>query len=346
MNLWTVFLTGLFTGGLTCLAVQGGLLAATIAQREEEKLKAKAKGGNALPILSFLGAKLVAYTIFGFLLGWVGSLFQLSLSTQVILQFAIVIFMVGTALNILDVHPIFRYFIIQPPRFLTRLIRKQSKSGDVFTPALLGAFTVFIPCGTTQAMMALAIASGNPLYGAAILFAFVLGTSPVFFILGYFATKLGDALHQKFMKFAAYAIILLAVFNFNNTLALTGSSFTLDSIWKGFWCTVSFCDNSRVFATSAQTATGALVNEATINIETAGYSPNNLAVKAGSSVTLRLVNNGGGGCTQSFTIPKLGLQRVVPLGSSDTIQFTAPSKPTQLAFMCGMGMFRGVINVI
>ncbi len=53
-NLLVIFSTGLFTGGLTCLAVQGGLLATTIAQREEEKLKDKAKkGGNALPILAF-----------------------------------------------------------------------------------------------------------------------------------------------------------------------------------------------------------------------------------------------------------------------------------------------------
>jgi sulfite exporter TauE/SafE len=344
MNLWAIFTTGLFVGGLTCLAVQGGLLAATIAQREEEKLKTKAKGGNALPILSFLIAKLAAYSVLGFLLGWFGSLFQLSLGTRTILEFAIVIFMIGTALNILNVHPIFRYFVIQPPRFLTRLVRKQSKSKDIFAPALLGGFTVFIPCGTTQAMMALAIASGNPLYGAAILFAFVLGTSPIFFILGYFATKLGDALHQQFMKFAAYAIILLAVFNFNNTLALTGSSFTLENAWKGFWCTVSFCD-IPVDVSNAKAAFVA-VNEATINIEAAGYSPNNLAVKAGSSVTLRLVNNGGGGCTQSFTIPKLGIQKVVPLGSSDTVQFTAPNESGQLAFMCGMGMFRGMINVI
>lgn len=55
MNLWTIFLTGLFTGGLTCLAVQGGLLAATLAQREEERLKNQVeKSGNALPIISFL----------------------------------------------------------------------------------------------------------------------------------------------------------------------------------------------------------------------------------------------------------------------------------------------------
>ena len=340
------------------MAVQGGMLAATLAQRssfakaskdKEEELKKQVRGGNAIPILSFLIAKLIAYTVLGLLLGWFGSLFQLSLGTRIILEFAIVIFMIGTALNILNVHPIFRYLIIQPPRFLTRLVRKQSKSKDIFAPSLLGAFTVFIPCGTTQAMMALAVAAGNPLLGAAILFVYVLGTSPVFFILGYFATRLSDHLHQQFMKFAAYAIILLAVFNFNNTLALTGSSFTLDKIWTGFWCTVSFCDNSSVFALGNGRVAGAstqAVTDATINIEAASYNPNNITVKAGSPVTLRLVNNGGGGCTQSFTIPRLGIQKVVPLGASDTIQFTAPKEPQELAFMCGMGMFRGVINVI
>ncbi len=343
MNLWTIFTTGLFVGGLTCMAVQGGLLASTISQREEERLKEKLTKGSAIPILAFIFAKLTAYTILGFLLGWFGSFFQLSLDFRTILQFAVAIFMIGTALNILDVHPMFRYFVIQPPRFLTRLVRKQSKSKDIFAPALLGAFTVFIPCGTTQAMMALAIASGNPLYGAAILFAFVLGTSPVFFLLGYFATRLGDSLHQKFMKIAAYAIILLAVFNINNAMALTGSNLTLDNIWKNFYCTFTFCDKN--FVANAQAAALA-VNEATISIEAAGYNPNNFTVKAGSQVTLNLVNNGGGGCTQSFTIPKLRIQKIVPIGSSDTIQFTAPSVSGELAFMCGMGMFRGVINII
>src|SRR3989344_8995695 len=104
MNLWAIFLTGLFAGALTCLAVQGGLLATSIAQREEEKLKDKTKRtGNALPILSFLIAKLGAYTILGFLLGWFGSIFQLSLTANVVLQLAVGIFMVGTALNLLNI---------------------------------------------------------------------------------------------------------------------------------------------------------------------------------------------------------------------------------------------------
>ncbi len=343
MNLLTIFLTGLFTGGLTCLAVQGGLLASTIAQREQNKLAGEVKKNrNALPILSFLVAKLVAYAIFGFILGWLGSLFQLSLQARVILQFAVVVFMVGTALNLLNVHPIFRYFVLTPPRFLTRLVRRQSKSQDVFAPALLGAFTVFIPCGTTQAMMALAIASGSPFLGAAILFTFVLGTSPLFFVLGYLATRLGEALQQKFMKVAALALILLAVYNFDGAIALTGSPLTLSNIAKNVTC--GFCATSILSAADENTSSP--VSETTVNILASGYNPNSFTVRAGSSVKLNLVNKGGGGCTQSFTIPTLRIQEVVPLGKSKTIAFKVPDQPGNLPFMCGMGMFRGNMTII
>jgi sulfite exporter TauE/SafE len=339
-NLITVFFTGLITGGLTCMAVQGGLLAATLAQREEEKLKNNLKkGGNALPILSFLLAKLIAYTILGFLLGQLGSFFTLSITAKVIMQIGVVVFMLGTAFSILNIHPIFRYFIIQPPKFLTRLVRKQSKSQDMFAPAALGAFTVFIPCGTTQAMMALAIASGNPLSGAAILFAFVLGTSPLFFILGFFATKLGDVLEKEFMKIAAITLIILSVFNLNNAIALTGSRFTLENFGKNIYCTLWFCNASS-------NTNNDPVSETTITITSLSYVPNVINVKKGTDVTLHLVNKDGASCIQAFTIPSLGIQKLIPPGSSDTIKFTAPNRIGQIPFMCSMGMFRGVINVI
>src|SRR3972149_1246268 len=169
-TLWLIFTTGLITGGITCMAVQGGLLATTLAQRQA--LVGSEGNSRTLPVLSFLAAKLLAYTILGALLGWLGSFFQLSVALQAFLLAAVAVFMVGTALNMLGVHPIFRYFVIAPPRFVTRIIRSRAKSADSFAPALLGLFTIFIPCGTTQAMMALAIGSGNPLYGAVILSAF------------------------------------------------------------------------------------------------------------------------------------------------------------------------------
>lgn len=340
-NLITIFFTGLITGGLTCMAVQGGLLAATLAQREEERLKNNLqKGGNAIPILSFLIAKLTAYTLLGFLLGGLGSFFQLSIITRNILQIAVAIFMIGTALNILNVHPIFRYFVIQPPKFLTRFVRNKSKSQDVFAPAILGAFTIFIPCGTTQAMMALAIASGSPLLGAAILFAFILGTSPVFFILGYFATRLGEVFQQKFMKLAAFAIILLALFNLNNSLAIAGVNIDIVKPLSSVYCLFAVCNGSG--GNVAQAAN----NNVSIDIESSGYYPNSITIKAGLPVTINLKNTGGSGCVQAFTIPSLGIQKIIPVGSSDTISFTAPKSPGQIPFMCSMGMYRGVINVI
>jgi sulfite exporter TauE/SafE len=344
INLITIFTTGLFVGGLTCLAVQGGLLTATLAQREEERLresfgKAQDENGKALPILAFLVAKLIAYTILGGLLGWLGSLLQLSLQVQLILQFAVIIFMIGTAFNLLNVHPIFRYFVIQPPRFLAKLVRKQSKRGDMFAPALLGAFTVFIPCGTTQAMMALAIASGSVLSGAIIMFAFILGTSPLFFILGYLTMKLGDVLHKQFMRVAAVAIILLAIFNLDATLHLAGANYTPSKILKNGFCFISYCDESGGINSGP-------VTEQTISINSAGYSPSQFTVKAGSEVRINLVNEDGFGCMQAFTIPSLNLQKIVGPGKTESFTFKAPKEPGDIAFMCSMGMYSGVIRVI
>ena len=341
LNLWTIFLTGLLTGGLSCLAVQGGLLATSIAQREEEKMLQKnEKSGNALPIIIFLAAKLTAYTIFGFLLGWFGSLFELSLTLKILMQFTVVIFMLGTALNILNIHPVFRYFVIQSPKFLTKVVRRQSKSSSLFAPAILGSFTVLIPCGTTQAMMALAIGSANPLVGAAILFSFVLGTSSLFFILGYFATKLSETLHQKFMKIAAYSLIILALFNLNGAVALTGSNLTFTNMIKGLWCTISICD------VDVNAVNNIAVNKTTIEFNENSYSPNQITVKAGSNVKLNLVNNFGQGCIQAFTIPQLGIQKIVRVGTQETIEFTAPLEKGKIKFMCSMGMYQGEINVI
>lgn len=328
-NLWAIFLTGLITGGLTCLAVQGGLLASTIASQEEEKLEEKSKkSGTAVPIISFLISKLVAYTILGFLLGWFGSLFQLSLTAQIIMQVFVIVFMLGTAGNILEIHPVFRYFAIQPPKFLTRVIRNQSKSKSIFAPAILGAFTIFIPCGTTQAMMALAIGSGSPITGTLIMFAFILGTTPLFFILGFFAAQLGEIYQKRFLKIAAIALILLAFFNARNTLSLAGVNLNIN------------------LKQNTTTGNQDITQNPTIEFTSRGYTPQQINVKAGSNVVLNLKNTTGAGCIQSFVIPKLNLSKIVQVGQTATLNFVAPSEKGQIAFMCGMGMYRGVINVL
>src|SRR5687768_10688701 len=121
------FITGLTTGGLSCLAVQGGLLASSLAHQIErdylelstqpkkrgKKSPPQKRTNTALPILLFLLAKLVVYTLLGVLLGWAGSFITLSPVGRAFLMIAIGLFMVGNALRMFNVHPIFRYFNIE-----------------------------------------------------------------------------------------------------------------------------------------------------------------------------------------------------------------------------------------
>ena len=346
MDILSIFVTGLFAGGLTCLAVQGGLLATSIAQTEDLAGKHKAHlSEHILPVASFLIMRLIAYTLFGALLGYIGSFAQLSIGTRALLQIVVSIFMLGTAMNLLNVHPIFRYFILQPPKKLARLIRNQSKSKNIFAPAILGAMTILIPCGATQAMMAFAVSTGSPLLGAMTMFIFISGTSPLFFIFGLVAKKLGERFSKHFNKAAAFALIAIGLFNLYGALTISGKTQFLSDAVRQVKCTISICSDSTAYSNNANSNT---VSQATIYFSSAGYTtqPGEINVKAGSKLKLDLVNKTGAGCIQAFTIPQLNIQKIVPVGTTQTLEFTAPNEQGQLPFMCSMGMFRGVINVI
>jgi len=340
MNLWVIFLTGLTVGGLTCLAVQGGLLASVITSREEEEIK---KGVNRkkplYPTLAFLLAKLIAYTVLGFFLGAFGGAIGINQSVQIIMQFIAGMYMIAVALNLLQIHPIFRYVIIQPPRFLTRLVRNQSKSRELFAPAFLGAMTIFIPCGTTVAIEALAISSANPFVGAAIMAVFILGTTPVFFGVGWLTSVLGDAYRTKFLRIAAVAVLYLGITSVNGALVAIDSPLSFQAITENIPRIISS------ESTSAKQSDGVVTQNPEILITTYGYAPNYIRVKKGSLVTLKLTNKDAYSCAAAFRIPSLGVAINLQPNSSEIITFT-PTKEGTIPFSCSMGMYRGVIEVI
>lgn len=340
MNLWVIFLTGLTVGGLTCLAVQGGLLASVIAAREEEEVEKHVNRKNTVfPTLAFLVTKLIAYTIFGFTLGAFGGAIGISQSAQIIMQFIAGIYMIAVAFNLLNIHPIFRYAVIQPPKFLTRKVRNQSKSKELFAPALLGAMTIFIPCGTTLAMEALAISSTNPFLGAAIMGAFVLGTTPLFFGVGWITSILGDNFRTKFLKIAAVAVIYLGITSMNGALVAGGSPLTLQSLADSFQSNTQPKSKEKIY-NEAPTS-----QSAEIIVTSRGYSPNYIRVKKGSPVTLKLTSKDAYSCASAFRIPSLGISKNLQANETQTIIFT-PKDTGNIAFTCSMGMYRGVIEVL
>lgn len=340
MNLWLIFLTGLTVGGLTCLAVQGGLLASVIAAKEEDEVESGInKKDTIFPTLAFLAAKLIAYTLFGFVLGGFGGTIGINQSVQIVMQFVAGLYMIAVALNLLNVHPLFRYAVIQPPKFLTRRVKKASKRKDLFAPALLGAMTIFIPCGTTLAMEALAISSANPFLGASIMAAFILGTTPLFFGVGWLTSVLGDNFRAKFLKLAAVVVIYLGVMSVNGALVAGGSPISLQSL-SGFFQAASRPKQTEKFYSEVSTS-----QTVQINITASGYSPNYIKVKKGSPVTLVLVGKDAYSCASAFRIPSLGISKNLQPNETYQISFT-PKEVGEIAFTCSMGMYNGVIEVI
>jgi len=343
VNLWVILLTGLTVGGLTCLAVQGGLLASVIAAREEEEIQEGINKRNTVfPTLAFLFAKLIAYTALGFILGAFGGAIGISQTTQIIMQFIAGIYMIAVAMNLLNVHPIFRYAVIQLPRFMARKVRNQSKSKELFAPAFLGAMTIFIPCGTTLAMETLAISSANPFSGAAIMAVFVLGTMPLFFGVGWTTSVLGDNFRSKFLKVAAMAVLYLGITSVNGSLVAAGSPFNLQSITSK----ISFLNQNKADVNnlaSVKVMDG--VQNVDIEVTSGGYFPNVVTVKKGEPVKLNLKATDAYSCASAFRIPSLGVIKNLAPNEAASVEFT-PHNAGKITFTCSMGMYNGVIEVL
>jgi sulfite exporter TauE/SafE len=346
VDIWIAFVTGLTTGGLTCMVVQGGLLTSSLATQVEQDMKQRsvkgAKPQLAAPIALFLAAKLVAYTLIGFLLGALGSTLELTQTMRAVLQFGIGIFMLGNAMRMFNVHPIFRYFSFEPPSFVTRFIRKSSKSGTALaSPLLLGAMTVLIPCGIAQSMMAAALGTANPLAGATLMFAFTLGTTPVFFALSYTAARLGSLLEKNFTRLVAVMLIILGIYSIDSGLNLVGApsiSGTLQQL--PIFAGESTPQPTQVVTGSA--SDGSPV-ELTLYAKNTSYDPKTLNAPAGHPIKLKMVTQNTRSCSLEFTIPELKIQARLPVTGEVMLDIPAQPKGKVMRFSCSMGMYTGQI---
>lgn len=340
MNPIAAFLTGLSTGGLTCLAVQGGLLVGLLALRQTMDENLSRWQRLILPVTAFLIAKLAIHTLLGFGLGALGEKIQLTTTVRIWLQSFAAVFMVIAGIRLLKPHWL-PWLNLSPPASLRRLVRKSAKSEALLAPAMLGLLTIFIPCGTTQAMEIAAVATGSAWQGASIMFAFVLGTAPLFFLIGILAK--GSSLLQNRLKYATAAVVVgLGLYTFNGVLVMTGSSYSWQNqmaAWQ--W---ALTGGAQGTVAQAQAATSADTNP-TIEVLPTGYSPNQVTVPAGQPVTLSLVGKGRLGCTSIFRIPALRVQQQVAPDSTTKLAVTFP-QPGPYVFSCGMGMFTGTINAV
>jgi sulfite exporter TauE/SafE len=346
VNLVAVLITGLFAGGISCAAVQGGLLAGLITRQHADREPAAAHvasdetrswrgqlGDDLAPVGGFLLGKLAAYTALGALLGALGGVVQLSQGTRTWLQIGAGLLIITFGLAQLGL-PGFRRIVVEPPASWMRLVRNRARSQAALAPTLLGVATVLLPCGITLSVEALALATGSPFQGAAIMAVFVIGTSPLFAILGYAARKAATVWRGRLVAATGVAVIAMGLYTLNGGLELAGSPLAASRILE----TVS---GTATADTTTTTVTDGH-QEIVVTASDRGYSPRVSAITAGIPTTLILRSDGATGCVRAFVIGDT--ETVLPESGDTRIDLGTPTAGT-LRYACGMGMYTGVITV-
>ncbi|SFN29794.1 Uncharacterized conserved protein [Nocardia asteroides] len=360
MNLFPVLVTGLFAGGVSCAAVQGGLLTGLITrQRAVAAVGTRAPSAtpaangvrvtrtqprwgqrvvdDLVPVGGFLAGKLLSHSVLGAVLGVVGGAVQLSTGARTWLQIGAGLLIIVFGLAQLGV-PGFRGIVIEPPASWMRVLRKRARSQAAVAPAVLGFSTVLIPCGVTLSVEALALASGSAWWGAAIMAVFVLGTSPLFAILGYAARVAATVWRGRLALATGVVVLAMGFYTLNAGLELAGSPLAASRIGESIGFEPPAAD-----ASAAVVADG--VQTLTITAKTGSYGPQNIEAVSGVPTMLVVKTNGTHGCVRSMVFPSLGITTTLPTSGETRIEL-GTLQPGRMDYTCGMGMYSGMITIL
>jgi uncharacterized protein len=330
LSLGGIFLIGIVAGMSSCLAVTGGLLLA-LAAKHNELRRAETPWEHFQPLLRFNAGRLTSYFVLGGLVGLLGQSITLSTRLTGWLNILVALVMIGLALSILQIVPK-GSFPIRPPKRLSHWIAGLSDSEHPAAPFVLGALTFFLPCGFTQSLQLVALASGNFMTGAAVMFTFALGTLPSLLGLSAISSTATGGFSRLFLRFSGTLVLLLALFNLNSGFALMGID------------TDTLLQRPPPVAGSAAVTNG--VQTVSMTVTPYGvYEPSRFTIRAGLPVRWVIDGSARMGCLQFLTIPALGITRDLKPGTN-VIEFTAPESPGTLAFSCSMGMARGSFTII
>lgn len=398
MNLWSVFVTGLVSGGASCVAVQGGLLAGAVARRRGDPTPAQvgsrervpvgvgAVGGesppaelpavqgpslartmadDAAPVGGFLAGKLVSHVAFGALLGLFGRALQPNFRVRSGMQIGAGVLMILMAASLAGLLGK-RSFVPSAPRSLQRLVRRSARTESAFGPALLGFLTVLVPCGVTLSVEFLVIAAGSAITGAVAMGLFVIGTSPLFAVVGYAMRRATTVLRGHLTKLAALTVAVAGLLSINSGLALRGSDFTLAKVAPGVSAAVPAVlgggraateglsgrpsDAEKPLPLATVGADGVQVVEIHVYYgDMAGgatpYDPVIVQAKPGIPTHLKVVATASLGCASVIVLQDRGIEKALA-ANSETVIDLGVLNPGTVSFTCGTGMYGGGIRVV
>jgi sulfite exporter TauE/SafE/copper chaperone CopZ len=319
------FLIGLVASVSSCLVVVGSVVIAFSEKYNEAR--SGFWNGAVKSNLFFHFGRLGGFFVLGGLLGAIGGGINISGNFVAIYTIIIAVVMAMLALNILGLFSDIASLGLKMPRFFSSPWSKLKKSESQFAPFFLGVMSFFLPCGFTQSMQVLAIASGSFMRGALGMFLFALGTVPSLLALGLTTSWSKNKNMAIFQKVAGMLILLFAFYTFNSGLALVGASGNI----------FSNSGNKKGQIENAKTDSVEQIIE--MHVTSAGFSPSVLRLKRGVPVRWVIKGDRITGCTNKIIVPSLGISQALVSGDN-VVNFT-PDKVGEIPFSCWMGMVRG-----
>jgi len=186
---------------------------------------------RSLPQIYFHIGRIGGFFLLGGLLGLLGQSISYSVSFTGYLTIFVAIIMFYIGLQILNIVPNITKFGFHLPKKWSNKIHSLQENNHPFIPVLLGSLTFFLPCGFTQSMQLVAVASGSFWMGGFVMMFFALGTLPVLFSVGIGASYFQKKDFGVFKKIVGVLIVFFALYSFQSGLTLTGSKMSLD-FWK------------------------------------------------------------------------------------------------------------------
>ncbi len=333
-----VFIVGLTAGVSTCMALVGGLVLGASA-RFSARFPNASKMEKFTPHLYFNLGRIASYFILGGVIGFAGSLFQLSTSVLGILTVAVGLVMLLLGGQLIDIFPILKRFSFTLPKSLSRALGIQEKAQVEYSnknSALMGAMTFFLPCGFTQAMQLFAMSSGSPLTGALTMGVFAIGTAPGLLGVGGLTSVVKGNGARLFFKTAGVVVIMLAFFNVGNGLNLLGVPQVLGAISTNTSASGVKQDPNVTLLNGVQVVR--------MTQTSSGYSPNKFTIKKGVPVKWIVTSKDVNSCASSIVSQQLNIRKGLELGEN-VFEFT-PKETGTIRFSCLMGMYTGSFTVV
>lgn len=334
---------GITAGFSTCMALIGGLVLG-VASRYAENHPTATRGQKFRPHLFFNLGRVVSFTVFGAIIGAIGSAFQLRGSVLGLLTLLVGVVMLLLGLQLTELFPRLKNVFTLPSGVAKKLgIKTRAKKEYSHTNSfVLGGATFFLPCGFTQAMQLMAVGTGSPVQAAVIMGMFALGTTPGLLGIGGLTSVVKGVFAQRFFRIVGVVVVAMAILNISNGFNLTGANRWLGQVAS----TMAVKNNPTPSAPSEPVPDGTKLLTTMFTVRK-DIVPRAFTAKVGQPTILEVdVQENGQGCMSTIMIPGLDdSPQYLQKGRKLRLAFT-PTQAGTYQITCAMGVPRGTLTVV